>query len=251
MKGAKAAVSRLGDAVSFVGQSLVAMVRPPWRWGQFWNQLYFIGNQSLFIILLTGFFTGAVFGLQIGGLFKVFRSEALMGGATGLALAKELAALVTAFLLAGRAGSAMTAEIATMKVSEQIDAMEAMGVDPLHYLVVPRVYASLLMMPLLCGVFMVVGLWGALCTGVWLFQVDVGIFMEKLTILVKPSDVVSGLRKMFVFSFIIAVVSCRYGLRASGAKGVGVATNEAVVKTLLCLLGVDFALSFLEVRWLS
>lgn len=222
----------------------------PFRKREILAQLEFIGAGSLNIILLTGFFTGAVFGLQIGGIFKVFNAEAMMGGATGIALATELAPLVTGFLLAGRAGSAMTAEIATMLVNEQIDALEAMGVNPVHYLVVPRMIASLIMIPLLCGVFMFVGVVGAYATGIWIYEVDKGIFMQNLLALVEGEDIVSGLRKMFAFSFIIASVSCRYGLKASGgAKGVGNATTNSVVVTLIFLLITDFVISYVQLRW--
>src|SRR5690606_4400869 len=124
---------------------------------------------------------------------------------------------------------------------EQVDAMEAMGVSPVHYLVVPRVLASLMIMPFLCGIFMFIGVMGAYLVGQLLFQVDEGVFFEKLIALVHPMDVVKGLRKMVFFAFIISTISCRQGLMAAkGAKGVGIATTEAVVKSLLAILCTDF-----------
>ena len=123
-------IDKFGAFVIFMKDAVVEALKPPFRWRQLLQQLEFIGNGSLNIILLTGFFTGAVFGLQIGGIFKVFNAEGLTGGATGIALATELAPLITGFLLTGRAGSAMTAEISTMVVNEQVDALEAMGVSP-------------------------------------------------------------------------------------------------------------------------
>ena len=245
-------IDRFGVFLLYVSEIVRQAFRPPVRGRIVFQQLEFIGNQSIQIILLTSFCTGAVFGLQIGGIFQVFQAGGLMGGATGLALATELAPLVTGFLLTGRAGSAMTAELATMVVNEQVDAMEAMGVNPIHYLVVPRVVASALIMPLLCGVFMFVGVVGAFASGVLIFDIDQGVFMEKLVDLVSIDDVLFGLRKMFFFSLIIATVSCWFGLRATGgAKGVGTATTTAVVHTLLSILVMDFAISYLQLRWFS
>ncbi|MCX6125716.1 MAG: ABC transporter permease, partial [Proteobacteria bacterium] len=224
-------------------------IKPPYRWEIVFQQLEFVGNQSVNIILLTGFFTGAVFGLQIGGIFQIFRAESIMGAATAKALTREMAPLMTAFLLTGRAGSAMTAEIATMKVNEQVDAMEAMAVDPIHYLVVPRIVSTMIMIPLLCAMFMFVGLIGSFTTGVMLFDVDVGIFMDRIKWLVEPSDIFKGLQKALIFSVIIATISCRYGLSASGgAKGVGQATTNSVVTSLLVVLLCDVVITYVQLR---
>ncbi|NRA43997.1 MAG: ABC transporter permease [Oligoflexales bacterium] len=241
-----------GRFIFYLREIFQQMFRRPFRQKILFQQIEFIGNQSVFIILLTGFATGAVFGLQIGGVFTVFNAEGMIGGATGIALATELAPLMTGFLLTGRAGSAMTAEIAIMKVNEQVDAMEAMGVHPIHYLVVPRVLASMIIMPFLCGIFMFIGVVGVYSIGVAVFHVDEGVFYEKLINLVKPADIMTGLRKMLIFSFIIAAISCRTGLAASkGAEGVGLATTNAVVRTLIFILLADFVISYIEVRWLS
>jgi len=244
-------VENLGSFLFYLRYIFTHLWKRPFRHKLVLQQIEFIGNQSVMIIILTGFFTGAVFGLQIGGVFTIFQAESMMGGATGLALAMELGPLVTGFLLAGRVGSAMTAEIATMVVGEQVDALESMGVDPVHYLIVPRVIASIIVMPLLCGIFMIMGTYGAFIIGVVLFDVDQGIFFEKLLFLVHPPDVMTGLRKMLVFSVIISTVCCRHGLHAGGgAKGVGDSTTNAVVKSLLAILAFDFIISFIEVRWL-
>ncbi len=243
-------ISSVGEFVFFALSVLRLSIMPPFRFDIFLQQLAFVGIQSLNIILLTGFFTGAVFGLQIGGIFTIFKAEGMLGGATGIALAAELAPLVSGFLLAGRVGSAMTAVISTMKVNEQVDALEAMGVDPVHYLVVPRFLACLIMMPLLCGIFMFIGVIGAYVTGVYIFDVDQGIFFEKLIELVRPNDIVSGIRKMFFFSAVISLVSCQAGLKTSGgAKGVGSATTQSVVKTLVYILFLDLIISYVQIRW--
>ena len=240
-------ISKAGDFLLFVWEVFKQIFVPPFRRRLVFQQLYFIGNESLFIILLTGFFTGGVFGLQLGVVFDIFRAEGLMGGATGKALTRELAPLMTGFLLAGRAGSAMTAEIATMKVNEQVDAMEAMGVDPLHYLVVPRVLAAMFIIPLLCGIFILVGEIGCWVVGVVLYDVDQGVFFEKLIWLVGPNDIWAGLFKALVFSILIALVACRYGIQASGgAKGVGTATTVSVVNSLLLILAFDVVITYFQ-----
>ena len=208
------------------------------------------GADSVFIILLTGFFTGSVFGLQIGYVFSIFRAESMTGGASALALATELAPLVTGFLLTGRVGAAITAELATMVVSEQVEAIEAMGVDPIDYLVVPRVLASIFVMPLLCGLFMLVGVFGAYVTSLSMYSIDPGVFVGKILNLVDISDVISGLRKMLFFSLLISLICSYEGVYASGgAKGVGLATTRAVVKVLMLILLSDLVISFLEVWW--
>lgn len=245
-------VSRYNDLSSYVIY-LVEIARqatkPPYRFELIFQQLEFIGNQSLNIILLTGFFTGAVFALQIGGIFQIFRAESIMGAATSKALTREMAPLMTAFLLTGRAGSAMTAEIATMRVNEQVDAMEAMAVDPIHYLVVPRTIAAMIIIPLLCGIFIFIGTFGAFIVGVAVFDVDVGIFLDRIKWLVEPRDIMNGLEKAFMFSIIIASMACRYGLNAGGgAKGVGRATTTSVVMTLLVILLSDVLITYVQLR---
>ena len=245
-------LDRFGHFILYVKEVLQKMFSRPYRFHLIAQQMEFIGNQSLFIITLTGFFTGAVFGLQLGGVFTIFKAENMIGGATGIALAKELAPLIGAFLLTGRAGSAITAELATMVVNEQVDALEVMAVDPINYLVVPRVWASLIMMPLLCGVFMLIGMVGATLVSLIIYYADSGIYWEKILDLIEPSDLISGLRKMFAFAFVISVMHCYYGIHASGgAKGVGNATTTAVVSTLITLLAIDFFISYFEVVWLG
>lgn len=246
-------VSAWRDAVAFgVFLKEVAhwTLRPPFRVSLLFQQLEFIGNQSLTILLVSGVSVGAVFGLQIGGIFQVFRAESLIGATTAKSLCQELAPLITAILLTGRAGSAMTAEISTMKVNEQVDAMEAMAVDPVSYLVVPRVLASMIMVPLLCAIFIFVGVIGSYLAGVFIFNVDQGLFISKLTRIVEPRDLARGLIKAFAFSIVMGALACRYGLKASGgAKGVGKATTNSVVATLLAILAIDVVVTYFQVIW--
>jgi phospholipid/cholesterol/gamma-HCH transport system permease protein len=224
--------------------------RKPFRVTLLFNQMEFIGNQSLNILIVSGLAVGASFGLFTGSVFMAFRAENLLGGVTAKALCMELAPMVTLILLAGRAGSSMCAEISTMKVNEQVDALEAMAIDPISYLVVPRFLASLLVIPLLTGVFIFVGIIGAFIAGVYLFDIDQGLFAEKITRIVEVRDLERGISKAFAFSGLMAAICCRYGLRASGgAKGVGIATTTAVVVTLLAVLAVDVVITYFQIIW--
>jgi phospholipid/cholesterol/gamma-HCH transport system permease protein len=241
-------VKELGAFIMYGKESFVLVFRRPYRPRLIFQQMEFIGNESLFIIMISGFFLGAVFSLQIGSIFAIFGAQGMIGAASGKALTRELSPLVTGFLLAGRGGAAITAELATMKVSEQIDAMEAMAVDPVHYLVVPRLIASLLMLPLLVGVFNFTGQLGSLVVSIFMFDVDQGVYFDKLIRIVEIGDIWRGMHKAVVFGGIIALLSCRSGLTASGgAKGVGTATTNSVVLTLLVLLAVDFIITYFQV----
>jgi|JFJP01.1.fsa_nt_gi phospholipid/cholesterol/gamma-HCH transport system permease protein len=223
------------------------MFQKPFRWQLLFKQLYFVGNQSFLIVFLSSLFTGAVLGLQIGKIFGIFKAEGLMGAATGKSLALELAPVMCGFIVTGRAGAAMASEIATMKVNEQIDAMEVMGVDPISYLVVPRILASVLMMPLLYILFLFIGIIGAFIIGKALFDIDPYVFSQQLKWLVWLSDVRKGLFKSFVFGFLFSSICCYKGYFArGGAKGVGEATTQSVVASLLAILIMDFFISLVQ-----
>jgi phospholipid/cholesterol/gamma-HCH transport system permease protein len=218
------------------------------RIGLILSQIEFLGNQSVKIILISGVFLGAVFALQIGEVFSTFRAESIMGAATAQTMCRELAPVMVAFLTTGRGGAAMTAELATMKVNEQVDAMEAMAVDPISYLVVPRLIATVFIMPVLTTMFIVVGILGAFLVGIAIFDVDQGVFFDRIVHLVQLSDLRAGIEKSIVFGTVIALICCRYGLSASGgAKGVGRATTNSVVLTLLLVLCCDFVLTYMQV----
>lgn len=225
------------------------LVRPPFRIHLIFKQFEFVGNKSLSIVTLSSLFTGAVLGLQIGKIFGIFKAEGLMGAATGKALALELAPVMCGFIVTGRAGAAMAAEIATMRVNEQLDAMEAMGVSPISYLIVPRVIASTLMLPLLAAIFLALGLVGCYIVGIIMFRVDTSVFVAQLQWLVWVSDIKKGLTKALVFGFILSTIACYKGYYArGGAKGVGEATTQAVVASLLTILIVDFFISLVQLR---
>ena len=222
---------------------------PPFRLNLIMRQLEFVGNKSSLIILIAALFVGAVLGLQLGVIFRLFSAEGLMGAATGKSLAIELGPVMCGFIVVGRAGAAMAAEIATMRVNEQIDAMEAMGVNPISYLVVPRVVASIIMMPILTGIFVFVGVIGCYFIAITMYHVDTMTFMQQLRWIVQWQDVVKGLEKGLFFGFIFASISCYKGFRAKGgAKGVGEATTVAVVNSLLSILIADFLITLIQVN---
>ncbi len=238
----------LGAFLIFLRQALAEVCRRPLRLDRIFIQLEFIGIKSLLIIVITGFFVGAVFGLQVGSIFSIFSAESLTGSATGLALTRELAPLITAFLIAGRAGSAITAELAAMKVNEQIDAMEAMGVNPLSYLVKPLLIASTVMMPLLCIFFILLGMIGSYVSALFIFDVSEGIFREKVLEFIVMQDVIAGLVKAVFFGLVIATVACNCGLHArGGARGIGEATTTGVVTNLLSVLCLDVLITWIQV----
>jgi phospholipid/cholesterol/gamma-HCH transport system permease protein len=240
-------IGGLGRYTLLVGNIFYWMFRRPVRFRLIFRQLEFVGNKSLGIIFLSSLFTGAVLGLQIGKIFGIFKAEGLMGATTGKALALELGPVMCGFIVTGRAGAAMAAEIGTMRVNEQLDAMEAMGVDPVSYLVVPRVIGSVIMMPVLASIFLFLGVIGSYILGSALFHLDTKIFMENVRWLVWTSDIRKGLFKAAVFGFILSSIACYKGYYAKGgAKGVGEATTEAVVASLLAILIVDFFITYIQ-----
>ncbi len=241
-------ITAVGGFIFFVIESAQELVKKPVRFTEIIRQMEFIGNQSLVIIIMSAFAIGSVFGLQVGMVFKTFSAEGQMGIATATALTRELAPMMTAFLITGRAGSAVTAEIATMRVNEQVDAMESMGVSPVNYLVVPRLVASMLMVPILSGIFVFIGVLGSFLVGTLIFNVDEGLYFYKITDQLVYRDVMMGLEKAFLFSIVIALIACRFGLRASGgAKGVGQATTNSVITILLVILLLDFVYTFFQI----
>lgn len=216
----------------------------PFRFRLLISHLTQIGIESTPIIVLVGFFTGAVFALQTGYAFRLFNAETLVGSTVGLSLTREIAPVFTALMVIARMGSSMAAEVGTMRVTEQIDALESMAVNPFHYLVVPRAWASLIMLPLLTVVFNVIGIIGAYLVAVVLLEIPDGPFWNKLEYYVDPKDLYGGLAKAIVFGFVLALICCYQGYKAKGgAKGVGRATTTAVVYASVSILVIDYFLT--------
>jgi phospholipid/cholesterol/gamma-HCH transport system permease protein len=225
-------------------QGLVSVVLPPWRVRLFVEAMYDVGVGSLFIVVLTGVFSGAVFSLQSVSAFRMFNAESLVGTTVALTLSRELGPVLTGLMVAGRSGSSMATTLGTMRVTEQIDAMEVMAVDPVHYLITPRLWACLLMVPLLNVLFVFVGMVGAYGVAVGWLGVDPGQFMGNLEGVVEPSDLIKGTVKACVFGGVVASVGCFRGFHASGgARGVGEATTGAVVTSSVLVLVLNYFLT--------
>lgn len=216
----------------------------PFRLRLIFKQMEFVGVQSLVIVMITGLFTGGVFALQSNVAFSMFGAQGLTGSTVALALTKELAPVFCALMVTGRAGSAMAAEIGTMRVSEQIDALEAMAVDPIGYLVTPRLLAGLVMLPVLTAVFDLIGIIGASVVGIYVLHIQEGPFFGRIEWYLDPDDITGGLIKAAVFGVIMAVVGCTKGFYATnGAEGVGRATTDAVVIASVSILVSDYFLT--------
>jgi phospholipid/cholesterol/gamma-HCH transport system permease protein len=238
-------VSFLGAMIQFLGNTILRTFRPRMSISLFMKQCEFVGNNSIGVMILSGMMIGAVFGLQFGEIFRIFGAEGMIGAAAGYALSKELAPVIGSFLVTARAGSSMAAEIATMRVNEQVDAMRVMAVNPYNYLVAPRIWASVAMMPLLTMIFIISGVFCSFVIGVTIYDVDLAVFFDKIQWIVKPRHLWEGAQKAMVFGLILSTVGCYKGFNArGGAKGVGRATTEAVVISLVTILVVDFFISY-------
>jgi len=237
-------IRQLGEFLYFMRSFFSWILSKPFRKEIFFHQMLFFGVKSLPIIVLTGAFTGMVFGLQTGYAFKLFNAGSFVGSTVGLALTREIAPVFTALMVVARCGSAMAAEIGTMKVTEQVDALAAMAVNPIHYLVVPRVVASVLMLPLLTTVFIGVGIIGAYVVAIGLLNIDPHAFTQKLNYYVDGKDIIGGLIKAAFFGFLLSLISCHRGYRTEGgAAGVGKSTTQAVVVSSVSILILDYFLT--------
>ncbi len=244
----RAALEDFGQMLFFAGETVAWAFRPPWRPDQILAQMAFIGAGSAFIVGVTGTFAGMVFGLQMNYAMKQFAAEGYVGGSTAFALARELAPVFTALMVTGRAGSAIATELGTMRVTEQIDAMESMAVSPIQYLVVPRVIASLVMFPVLTMLFDFLGYGGAYLMGIYVAGIPVGPFLEHTREFLKVSDILHGLYKAVVFGGLVAIITTWRGYSATGgARGVGEGTTRAVVASSIAILLGDYAATVMSV----
>jgi phospholipid/cholesterol/gamma-HCH transport system permease protein len=238
-------IEELGRVTRIFFAGFANVFLPPFRFRLVAQQIEFIGVQSLPIILLTSAFTGAVFTLQSHRAFAMFGAQAMVGGTVGVALCRELGPTLTGLLVAGRAGSAMAAEIASMRVSEQIDALDVMAVDPVNYLVKPRLIAATLAVPALTAVYDLVGMLGSYMVGVVWLGIAHPEFMVRLQSWVDWDDIWSGLLKGVVFGVIIGTVACYKGFYTSGgARGVGLATTSSVVVSSVAILVTNFFIAW-------
>ena len=238
--GIKRQVQVVQDYAELSFQSLANVFTPPHYWADTLEQMDIIGVGSLPIIVLTGFFIGGVLVLQTASQFERFGETALTGDAVALALVRELGPAITALLVAGRNASGIASELGSMVVTEQVDAMRALGTDPIRKLMTPRVIATVLMLLLLTAVSDFVGLVGGFLVAYFTLRLGPVQFWTRAIHALDFGDLVQGLMKPFIFAFIISTVACFMGLRVKGGtQGVGRATTSAVVVSSVILLVVD------------
>ncbi|MEH2466836.1 MlaE family lipid ABC transporter permease subunit [Nostoc sp.] len=237
---------RLLAAIFLGGQVLVHLLKGKIHRRNTLQQMAAVGPDSLFIALLTAIFVGAVFTIQVAREFINFGAGNIIGGVLSVALTRELAPVLTAVVLAGRVGSAFAAEIGTMRVTEQIDAMLMLRTDPIDYLVIPRVLACCLMLPILTLLSLVTGMFGGLIIATNIYSLSDTVFLDSARNFLGIWDILSAMIKACCFGILIAVIGCSWGLTTTGgAKGVGESTTTAVVTALLIIFVSNFFLSWL------
>ncbi len=241
-----AGVEAFLGVVSLGGSVARWMVRPPFRLENLFAQFDFVGVGSVLIVALTGLFTGMVFATQSWSAFERFGAESLVGPTVAITITRELAPVLSALMITMRAGSATCTELGTMRVTEQVDALETMAVSPVQYLLVPRVLAGLLMGPLLAMLFDTAGIFGGFAVAVLIKGLSVGTFLLRTQDIVGPDDVTEGLVKSAVFGLVVMLIACYRGYYASGgAKGVGQATTNAMVTSAVSVFILDYLLGLL------
>ncbi|MGH7932702.1 MAG: MlaE family ABC transporter permease [Candidatus Binataceae bacterium] len=237
-------ITALGDFVIFMLEGLFFVILPPYKPRLAIRQLRIIGAESFFLVGLIGLFTGMVLGLQGYNTLHRFGSEGALGTVVALVLVRELGPVLGALMVAARAGSAMAAELGSMQATEQIDAMTVMAINPLQYLVSPRLLAGIISLPLLVGMFDVIGIWGGYAVGVGLMGAPAGPYLNGIASNMGGHDIMTGLVKSFVFGLVVMWVCCYKGYHAQRmATGVSRATTEAVVLSSVLILAWDYFLT--------
>lgn len=224
--------------------ALGGVVRPAFRWVNLIVQLVRVGADSSLVVLVTAFFTGMVLALQAWIGFRKFNAESLVGAVVSLSLTRELGPVITGLMVTGRSGSAMAAELGSMRVTEQIDALESLAVNPVVYLMTPRLYAGLIALPFLTVLADLVGIAGGYFVSVILLGMPSTVYMRSITRYVDLHDFFSGLVKACVFGTILSLLSCYMGYHSKGgAAGVGKSVTVAVVSSSMAILVVDYFLT--------
>ena len=236
---------RLLSAILLAGQVILHLLSGKIHRRNTIDQMATVGPESIIIALVTAIFVGMVFTIQVAREFINFGAGSSVGGVLAIALGRELAPVLTAVVVAGRVGSAFTAEIGTMRVTEQIDALYMLKTDPIDYLVLPRVIACCLMLPILTLLFLITGMAGGLLVATNLYNLSQTTFIDAARSFLLPWDIASAAIKAFCFGLLIAVIGCSWGLTTTGgAKGVGESTTAAVVTSLLAIFVINFLLSW-------
>jgi len=239
-------VQTIGRSGVFLFRSLAQAFVPPFRIWRVIKEIQFIGTKSLLIVFVTGLFTGMVLGLQGYHTLTQFGAEALLGSAVALSIIRELGPVLCALMVAGRAGSAMTSEIGIMKITDQFPALEMMAIDPVKYVISPKLIAGILSLPLLTAFFDVVGIFGGYLVGVNLLGVNEGAYFGKMVTAVTFTDIYGGVIKSLTFGLLIAWISTFMGVTAQAdTEGVSRATTRAVVFSSVSILVMDYILTSL------
>lgn len=234
----------MGRFVQLVGRIFAWTPRPPYDIRELVRQMVKVGFNSIPVVFLTTLFTGGVMALQTFTVLRRINAESFVGSGVALSMVRELAAVLSGLIVAGRAGSAMGAELGTMRVTEQIDALEVMATDPVHYLMVPRVWATTIMLPLLVVMGNGVGILGGYMVAVILMGANPVTYVDRSFQFMDLNDLFSGIIKAAVFGFLLAAIGCQQGYYTSGgAEGVGRSTTSAVVVASIAILISDFFLT--------
>ena len=245
-------VREIGLIAIFAGQGVRLLFVKPYRFGEIFKHMEFIGNQSVGIITLTSIFTGLALSFQIYLGFKLVNAVDLVGPTVALGISRELGPVLTGLIVAARAGGAMAARLGTMRVNEQMDALDVMGINTKQYLIAPRIVAAVICMPLLTALFDFMAMFGSwfLCTK--LVGLDHAVFLSKIRDTVEIHHINEGLLKSAIFGFIFSVVCSYKGFNTTGgAKGVGEATNRGVVMSMVSIIIVDyFLMNFIRIYYL-
>jgi phospholipid/cholesterol/gamma-HCH transport system permease protein len=237
-------VRTAGDLFIFFFDSIKLIVSKPYRFGEIISHMEFIGNKSVLIIVLTGTFTGLALSFQIYTGFKMVNATNLVGPIVALGITRELGPVLTGLIVAARAGGAMAARLGTMRVGEQIDALEVMGINSKQYLISPRIVAAIFSMPMLTAIFDLVAVLGAYFLTVRVLDLDEAIFWDKIRVTLQPRHINEGLFKSAVFGLVFAAVCTYKGFNTKGgAKGVGEATNQGVVLSMVLIIILDYFLT--------
>lgn len=239
----------VGGIVIMCGRLLAALPQLPRSWHLLMSQMLTVGVQSLPLVVLVSVFTGAVSTWQAAYQFEGYVPMRYLGGAVGKAILLELGPVLTALVMTGRVGASMAAELGTMRVTEQVDALEVMGIDPTRYLVMPRVLSGLVMLPILVLFANFVAIMGALAVAVFFVDLSSETFLNGFKLLFKNADLTAGLFKAAIFGLIIAIVGCYQGFNTKGgAEGVGRATTGAVVVASVLILISNYLMAVLLFR---
>jgi phospholipid/cholesterol/gamma-HCH transport system permease protein len=234
-------IEEVGLIALFMTSSIRLLFAKPNRYNEMIRHMEFVGNQSIGIISLTGLFTGLALSLQIYLGFKMFNAVNMVGPVVALGITRELGPVLTGLIVAARAGGAMAARLGTMRVNEQIDALDVMGVNTKQYLIAPRIAAAVICMPLLTAVFDFVSMLGSYLLCVKLVQIDEAIFWQKIRETVEVRHINEGLFKACIFGLVFAVICTYRGFNTTGgAKGVGEATNQGVVQSMVMIIILDY-----------